>query len=805
MNAPRPHHVADGRVADPVCGMRVDPATAPGHVHEGRGFHFCSPRCREKFIADPGRYLQGHGHGHGDHGAPHAHGHAHAGTPAHGHAPASAGPAPAGAVWTCPMHPQIRQAQPGPCPLCGMALEPLLPAGEEAGGEELADMSRRFIVAALLTAPILWAMLGELAPSIDPMRLFGHAPVAWAQLLLATPVVLWAGWPFFERGWQSIRNRAPNMFTLIALGTGAAYLYSLAATVAPGLLPASFLATGGGAPPLYFEAAAVIVTLVLLGQVLELRARARTSDAIRALLRLAPKIAHRLDGAGGEHDVPLEAVNVGDVLRVRPGESVPVDGVVVEGGSHVDESMITGEPNPVRKAVADPVTGGTLNGSGSFVMRAGRVGSETLLSQIVALVAEAQRSKASVQRLADRVSGWFVPAVVAAAVIAAVIWAVAGPEPRLVHALLVAVSVLIIACPCALGLATPMSIMVGVGRGAREGVLIRDAEALERMEKVTVVVVDKTGTLTEGRPTLHHVQPASGFDAAEVLRLAAAVESASEHPLARSIVAGAGDRGVAVPGVEEFDSDPGRGVRGRVEGRMVLAGNAELMQRHGIDAAPLQAFAQEVRTRGATAVFVTVDGRLAGVVAVADAIRESAREALASLAEAGVGVLMLTGDDERTARAVGASLGIDQIVANVQPRDKARVIADLRKRGEVVAMAGDGVNDAPALAEADAGIAMGTGTDVALQTAGITLVKADLRGIVRAVRLSKLVMRNIRQNLWFAFGYNALGVPVAAGVLYPALGLLLSPMLASLAMSVSSVSVIANSLRLRSMRLQPLA
>jgi Cu+-exporting ATPase len=682
-----------------------------------------------------------------------------------------------------------------------MALEPVMPSAEQPANEELADMTRRLVVAVVLTLPILWSMLGELAPSIDPMRLFGHTPVAWAQLALVTPVVLWAGWPFFQRGWQSVVHRSLNMFTLIALGTGAAYLYSLVATVAPGALPASFRDAHGGAAPLYFEAAAVIVALVLMGQVLELRARARTSGAIRELLQLAPRVAHRLDDAGTEQDVPLEAIDVGERLRVRPGESVPVDGVVVDGDSHVDESMITGEPHPVRKVAGDRVTGGTINGSGSFVMRAERVGSETLLSQIVALVAQAQRSKAAVQRLADRVAAWFVPTVVAVAIVAALVWAVAGPEPRLAHALLVAVSVLIIACPCALGLATPMSIMVGIGRGAREGVLIRDAEALERLEKVTVVVVDKTGTLTEGRPTLREVRPAPGFDAMEVLRFAAGVESASEHPLARSIVEGARQRGIDVPQVASFGSAPGLGVWGVVEARNVLAGNLRLMQRHGVDVAAVQSFAEQARGEGATAVFIAIDGRIAGAVAVADAIRESAREVVGSLARAGVRVMMLTGDDERTAQAVGRRLGIAEILANVDPRDKAAVVADLKRRGEVVAMAGDGINDAPALAAADIGIAMGTGTDVAMETAAVTLVKGDLRGILRAVRLSKRTMRNIRQNLWFAFGYNALGVPVAAGILYPALGLLLSPVLASLAMSLSSVSVIANSLRLRAARI----
>ncbi len=693
------------------------------------------------------------------------------------------------------MHPEIRRDVPGPCPLCGMALEPLAPTGAEGENVELADMTRRFWISVVLTTPLLWAMAGELVPAINPMRLFPHAAVAWAQLLLATPVVLWAGWPFFVRGWQSVVNRSPNMFTLIALGTGAAWIFSIVATLAPGVLPPSFL-DESGAPPLYFEAAAVIVTLVLLGQVLELRARAHTSGAIRALLGLAPKVAHRI-GADGEKDIPLAHVHVGDRLRVRPGENIPVDGVVLEGASHVDESMLTGEPEPVRKEKDAELTAGTTNGSGSLVMRAERVGGDTLLSQIVHMVAEAQRSRAPVQRQVDRVSAWFVPAVVAVAVLAAIVWAVFGPPPQLAHALVVAVSVLIIACPCALGLATPMSIMVGVGRGAGEGILIRDAAALERLERVTTLVVDKTGTLTEGKPGVPRVVAAAGFDGKAVLAQAAAAEAPSEHPLARAIVDHAAAQGIAFSPAAGFDSDPGLGVWGEVDGRRVQVGNIRLMERDGIDVSALRERADAERAGGATAIYVAAGGQAAGLLVIADAVKATTPEAIAALRRAGVRIMMLTGDGETTARAVGRTLGIDDVVADVLPQDKARVVEELQAKGEVVAMAGDGVNDAPALAQADVGIAMGTGADVAMESAGVTLVKGDLRGISRAVTLSRRTMRNIRQNLLFAFGYNALGVPIAAGVLYPAFGILLSPVVASLAMSLSSVSVIVNALRLR--------
>jgi Cu+-exporting ATPase len=736
---------------------------------------------------------------HGGH-EPHAH-------PAHGvdakrELAAQAGGAPpqvSGTVWTCPMHPEVRSDSPGACPICGMALEPLAPSADEGASRELEDMTRRFWVGVVLTTPLLWSMLGELIPAINPMRLFPHSVVAWAQLALATPVVLWAGWPFFVRGWQSVVNRSLNMFTLIALGTGMAWLFSIVATLAPAILPPSFR-DESGAPPLYFEAAAVIVTLVLLGQVLELRARAQTSGAIRALLRLAPKVAHRVDPEGIEHDVPLESVEARDILRVRPGEKVPVDGVVVEGSSHVDESMLTGEPEPVRKAAGAAVSAGTTNGNGTLLLRAERVGGETLLSQIVHLVAQAQRSRAPVQRLVDKVSAVFVPVVLAVAIAAAVLWALVGPPPELAHAVVVAVSVLIIACPCALGLATPMSIMVGIGRGATEGILIKDAAALERLEKVTTVVVDKTGTLTEGKPRLQRVVPVPGVDPLDVLRAAAAAESASEHPLARAIVEGAAAQGERVASADGFDSDPGLGVWATVSGKQVLVGNVRLMERHGVDVAELAESAAQERAGGATAVYVAIGERAVGLLVIADAIKATTPEAIAKLEAAGVKVIMLTGDDAATARAVGKTLHVDDVFADVLPHDKARIVKELQAKGEVVAMAGDGVNDAPALAQADVGIAMGTGTDIAMESASVTLVKGDLRGIVRALALSRRTMRNIRQNLVFAFGYNALGVPVAAGVLYPGFGLLLSPVIASLAMSLSSVSVIANALRLRRVR-----
>ena len=697
--------------------------------------------------------------------------------------------------YTCPMHPEVVRAAPGSCPKCGMALEPMTPAAEEGENAELKDMTRRLWISAALTLPLLWALVGEAVPALDPMRTLGHTAAAWGELLLATPVVLWGGAPFFARGWQSLVTCQLNMFTLIALGVGSAWGFSVLATLAPGVLPPSFR-LASGAPPLYFEAAAVITTLVLLGQVLELRARAQTSSAIQSLLKLAPRIAHRLTG-DHETDVEIDAVQAGDRLRVRPGEKVPVDGRVVSGASHVDESMLTGEPDPVRKGAGDTLAAGTLNGTGSLVMEAERVGAGTLLAQIVHKVAEAQRSRAPIQRLADAVSAWFVPAVVLIAAAAALAWALLGPPPAFAHALLVAVSVLIIACPCALGLATPISIMVGVGRGATEGVLIRDAAALEALEKVDTLVVDKTGTLTQGRPTLTDVIEAEGWSETEVLRRAAAIETPSEHPLARAIVDMAKQKGLAIPAVADFASDPGLGAWGKVDGHTVMVGNLQLLHAHRLDPGDFHHRADAARARGATAVYVTLDRRVIGLVVVEDAIKPTTPEAIAALRADGIRIVILTGDDARTAQAVAQALGLNQVEANVQPQDKAAIVRRLQESGAVVAMAGDGVNDAPALAQADVGIAMGTGADVAMESAGVTLVKGDLRGIVKALRLSRRTMRNIRQNLFFAFAYNALGVPVAAGVLYPFFGLLLSPVIASAAMSLSSVSVIANALRLR--------
>jgi len=763
-------------VSDPVCGMSVNPESALSYEHDDKAFYFCSSGCRDKFARDPHKYLET------------------------ATAEIEQKNLPADTIWTCPMHPEIRRTEPGSCPICGMALEPLTPLAEEGENAELTDMQRRFWISVALSIPLLWSMLGELIPAINPMMLFGHSSVAWAQLLLATPVVIWGGLPFFVRGWQSVVSWNLNMFTLIALGTGSAWLFSIFATVAPGFLPASFLSETG-APPLYFEAAAVIVTLVLLGQVLELRARARTSGAIRALLKLAPKIAHRVDDAGNESDVPLEDIQIGDRLRVRPGEKIPVDGVVLDGSSHVDESMLTGEPAPVRKEAEAELSSGTTNGSGTLLMRAERVGGDTLLSQIVHMVAQAQRSRAPVQRLVDKVAAWFVPAVVITAVVAALIWGAIGPMPQLSHALLVAVSVLIIACPCALGLATPMSIMVGVGRGAQEGVLIKDAAALERLEKVTTIVVDKTGTLTEGKPSLRRVIAAQSFEETQVLGLVAAIESASEHPLGRAIVDGARERGVEIVQAVSFESDPGLGVWGKVDEHDVYVGNVRLMERQGVDVEHLTEVADAERAKGATAIYAAVDGKPAGVLIIADAVKETTPAAIEELRRMGLRIVILTGDNERTARAVGDALGVDDVVADVLPEDKANVVKRLQSDGAVVAMAGDGVNDAPALAQSDVGIAMGTGTDVAMESAGVTLVSGDLRGIVRAVHLSRATMRNIRQNLVFAFGYNALGVPIAAGVLYPVFGLLLSPIIASVAMSMSSVSVVTNALRLRAARL----
>jgi P-type Cu+ transporter len=702
--------------------------------------------------------------------------------------------------WTCPMHPQIVRDAPGSCPICGMALEPRTVGAVEGPDPELVDMTRRLWIGLVLTVPLLAFVMGDMLPGQPLRHLIPGRFAAWLQFVLATPVVLWAGWPFFERGWASIVNRSLNMFTLIALGTGMAWVYSVVGTLAPGLFPASFR-THGGEVGLYFEAAAVITVLVLLGQVLELRARRQTSSAIRALLRLAPPTARRLRHDGTEEDVPLEQVQVGDRLRVRPGEKVPVDGVVLDGRSAVDESMVTGESIPVEKTPGSRVIGGTVNATGGFVMRAERVGSETLLAQIVHMVGEAQRSRAPIQRLADVVSSWFVPAVVLVALATFVVWGLWGPEPRLAHALVNAVAVLIIACPCALGLATPMSIMVGTGRGALAGVLIRNAEALEILEKIDTLIVDKTGTLTEGRPRLRAVVPVADADEGEVLRLAASVEVGSEHPLAAAIVQGAEARGIKPVDAEDFRSVTGKGVVARVGGHAVALGNVALMREVGVDPGALLARADELRGDGQTVMFVARDGRVIGLVGVADPIKESAPDALEQLREAGLTIVMLTGDSRRTAEAVAAKLGITHVEAEVLPERKIEVVRELRAKGRRVSMAGDGVNDAPALAAADVGIAMGTGTDVAMQSAGVTLVKGDLRGIVRATRLSHATMRNIRQNLFFAFVYNALGVPIAAGVLYPWTGLLLSPIIASAAMTFSSVSVIGNALRLRRVQL----
>ena len=778
---------------DPVCGMTVDPATARFRAeHGGETFYFCSAGCEAKFRADPERYA-----------GPHA-------PAAHGHQPASPPPAPppaaaAGTEWTCPMHPEVVRDRPGFCPICGMGLEPRVATG--AAGEEenpeLRDMTRRFWVSAVLTLPLVVLAMGMMLPGAPFARLLPHRALGWLELLLATPVVLWGGWPFFVRGWYSLVHRALNMFTLIALGVGVAYLYSLAARLAPGLFPAAFRDEHGQVGA-YFEAAAVIVTLVLLGQVLELRARSRTGAAIKALLGLAPKTARRLRPDGGEEDVPLDEVQVGDRLRVRPGEKVPVDGVVEEGASAVDESMVTGEPIPVEKNLGDRVVGGTVNGTGALVVRAERVGAETLLAQIVRMVGEAQRSRAPIQRLADQVSGWFVPAVVLAAVVTFAVWALVGPEPRLAYAVVNAVAVLIIACPCALGLATPVSIMVATGKGATAGVLFRDAEAIEVLRQVDTLVVDKTGTLTLGKPRLVTVEPAEGFDERELLRLAAGLERGSEHPLAAAIVAGAEERRVEPGRAEEFQSATGKGVRGKVEGRQVALGNRALMDELGVELgalADLPARAEALRRDGQTVVFVAVDGRPAGLLGVADPIKEGTEEALRALREQGLRLVMVTGDSKTTAEAVARRLGIQEVIAEVLPAAKVEVVKRLQGEGRNVAMAGDGVNDAPALAQAEVGIAMGTGTDVAMESAGVTLVKGDLRGILRARRLSEATMRNIRQNLFFAFVYNALGVPIAAGVLYPFTGLLLSPMIAAAAMSFSSLSVLGNALRLRRLEL----
>ena len=725
--------------------------------------------------------------------------HNHAGCHAAPHAPPAKAQPPAQgatstAVWTCPMHPQIRQDRPGPCPICGMALEPAAVTLDSGPSLELADMTRRFWIALALTLPVfLLEMGGHLVPRLHHLLPL-HASI-WVQLTLATPVVLWAGLPFFQRGWDSLQSRNLNMFTLIALGTGVAWLYSIVAALAPGIFPAGFR-SADGMVAVYFEAAAVITTLVLLGQVLELRARERTSGAIKALLRLSPATARRMAPDGTDEEVALDRVAVGDRLRVRPGEKVPVDGIVADGRSSVDESMVTGESMPVEKGVGDRLVGGTMNQAGALVMVADKVGADTMLARIVQMVADAQRSRAPIQRLADHVAGWFVPAVISVALLAFVAWGLWGPQPRLAYALIAAVSVLIIACPCALGLATPMSIMVGVGRGAGMGVLIRDAEALERLERVDTLVVDKTGTLTEGRPAVTRIEPAPGYEEATLLRLAAAVERASEHPLALAVVEAARGRGVELPDVADFAAPTGRGALGVVEGKKVVLGNAALLDAEGIDTTGLAAAADRLRGEGASVIFVGVDGTAAGAIAIADPIKASAPGALEALRNAMIRVVMLTGDNRRTAEAVAAQLGISEVEADVLPDQKSAVVARLKQEGRVVAMAGDGINDAPALAAADVGVAMGSGTDVAMESAGVTLLSGDLNGIVRARRLSEATMANIRQNLLFAFLYNAAGVPIAAGLLYPFFGLLLSPVIAASAMALSSVSVVANALRL---------
>lgn len=776
MNDPHAHHHHDshdgetghaGKVIDPVCGMQVDPATSPHYAdHAGRKYHFCSAKCQTKFVGDPEQYL----------------------TP---QAPVEA---PPGTIWTCPMHPEVRQDHPGACPICGMALEPAEVGLDSGPSPELVDMTRRFWIGLVLALPVLvLEMGGHIFPALHhlvPMRLS-----IWIQLVLATPVVLWAGWPFFERGWASILTRNLNMFTLIAMGTGVAWAYSMVAALAPGLFPPEFRNTDGSVA-VYFEAAAVITVLVLLGQVLELRARERTSGAIKALLGLAPKTARRLLPDGSDEEVGLEEIIVGDRLRVRPGEKVPVDGSVEDGRSSLDESMVTGESMPVTKAKGDTVIGGTLNQTGALVISASKVGRDTMLARIVQMVAEAQRSRAPIQRMADQVSGWFVPVVIAIAVLAFAGWGIWGPEPRFAYGLVAAVAVLIIACPCALGLATPMSIMVGVGRGAGLGVLIKNAEALEHMEKVDTLVVDKTGTLTMGHPAVTAIVPAAGFSEEDVLRLAAAVEQSSEHPLALAIVEAAKARNLPLAPVSEFDSPTGRGALGTVEGKRIVLGNARFLAEQAIDTASLAAAADDLRREGTTAIFVGVDGQAGGAIAIADPVKPTTPEALDALRREGIRVVMLTGDNRTTAEAVARRLGIDEVEADVLPDQKSAVVARLKSEGRVVAMAGDGVNDAPALAAADVGIAMGSGTDVAIESAGVTLLKGDLMGIVRARRLSQATMSNIRQNLVFAFIYNAAGVPVAAGLLYPLFGILLSPMIAAAAMALSSVSVVTNALRL---------
>ncbi|MBW0151481.1 MAG: heavy metal translocating P-type ATPase [Phenylobacterium sp.] len=763
----------DAKVRDPVCGMWVDPAsTAHKTTFGGREFFFCSAGCEAKFQKEPDRYTTS--------------------------APVPAPVAPAGTIYTCPMHPQIRQVGPGACPICGMGLEPEVVTAESGPNPELKDMTRRFWVGLALTLPVFALEMGGHLTGL--MMLMDGRTSAWIQFVLATPVVLWSGWPFFERGARSLINRSLNMFTLIAMGVGVAWLYSVVATLTPQIFPPAFREADGSVA-VYFEAAAVITVLVLLGQVLELRAREQTSGAIKALLDLAPKTARRVREDGSDEEVTLDLIAVGDRLRVRPGEKVPVDGDLLEGRVSIDESMVTGESMPVTKEPGAKVVGGSINKTGSFVMRAEKVGADTLLSQIVQMVAQAQRSRAPIQRMADQVSGWFVPAVIVVAVVAFVVWALVGPEPRLAFGLITAVSVLIIACPCALGLATPISIMVGVGRGAQAGVLIKNAEALERFEKIDTLVIDKTGTLTEGRPAVTRIRPAASFEEAEVLRLAASLERGSEHPLADAIVRAANDRQLSLSQPAEFDSPVGKGVLGVIDGKRLILGSGKFLKEQGVDTSALEAEADALRADGVTAIFMAVDGQAAAIFAIADPIKPTTLQAIQTLKAEGVRLVMMTGDNRTTALAVARKLGIDEVEAEVLPQDKAAVVEKFRGEGRKVAMAGDGVNDAPALAAAEVGIAMGAGADVAIESAGVTLLRGDLQGIVKARKLSRAVMRNIRENLFFAFAYNVAGIPIAAGALYPIFGWLLSPAIAAGAMALSSVSVVGNALRLRGVKL----
>jgi len=797
---------------DPVCGMKVDPQKAAASIdYKGKTYSFCSAGCREKFNADPEKILSapridkpvaGPGSNYTCPMHPEVREAKSGPCPKCGMTlePATIGAPKQKIEYTCPMHPEIVRDAPGSCPICGMALEPRTVTLAEERNPELAEMTRRFWVSAVLSIPLLLIAMSEMLPANPVERVLPMQSIVWIQLLLATPVVIWGGWPFFVRGWQSVRNRSLNMFTLIGLGVAVAYVYSVVAVLAPQIFPPS-LRDSMGNIPVYFEAAAVITTLVLLGQVLELKARSSTSAAIKALLGLAPKTARRIEEDGREYDVPLDQVEVGDRLRVRPGEKVPVDGVVIEGTTAIDEAMVTGEPIPVEKRKGDQVIGATLNGTGSFVMEAKRVGSETLLAQIVQMVSEAQRSRAPIQKIADVVSGYFVPIVILISVLTFIVWATFGPEPRLTYAIVNAVAVLIIACPCALGLATPMSIMVATGKGAQTGVLFKNAEAIEVLRQIDTLVVDKTGTLTEGKPKLMSVIATDGNDDRELLRLAASLELGSEHPLAAAIVSAARERGIDLSRSESFESHTGKGVRGHVEGHAIDLGNRALLDEVKVDGTRLQALAESVRADGQTVMFIAVDGKLGGFLGVADPIKGGTPEAIAALHAKQIKVVMLTGDNRVTAEAIAKRLGIDEVDAEILPNEKAEIVKSFQSNGRKVAMAGDGINDAPALAQADVGIAMGTGTDVAMQSAGVTLVKGDLRGIVRAIELSQATMRNIKQNLFFAFVYNSIGVPIAAGILYPFVGVLLSPMIAAAAMSFSSVSVIANALRLRNVKL----